>query len=446
MTVANTTPQLTTAREVALSVVRDVFGPELRGAQAAFDVRVKRARLDARDRAFAAELAYGSIKQRRLLDFYLEPYVGDRPKPLTPVVAEILRLGVYQLRFMSGVEDHAAVSETVNLTWRHGHKGTAGLVNAVLRRMIENGPRSLDEGGKSEIDRIAIAYSLPTWIATRFGAALGERRDAALAGINVRPRAAIRVNTLRSEVALVREELTANGIDVVPSELVPEVLLLGGGAAHDDPNGRFTLQGESAAIAVDLLAPQPGEQILELCSGRGNKSVQIAARMAGEGTLTCVERDQKKIPPLREALALAGVTNAAIVAGDAATAAADVRAAGVLLDAPCSGLGILGRHPEARWRKTPEDGARLAETQASLLRAAAERTAVGGRLVYSVCSIDSVEGRAVVDAFLASDPAFSRAAIPSRYEPFVTPEGDLLIAPGIEGRDGFYVASLARAS
>ncbi len=446
MTAVPAPPQLTTAREVALSVVRDVFGPELRGAQAAFDVRVKRARLDARDRAFAAELAYGSIKQRRLLDFYLEPYVGGRAKPLTPVVAEILRLGVYQLRFMSGVENHAAVSETVNLTWRHGHKGTAGLVNAVLRRMIENGPRPLEEGGKNETDRIAIAYSLPTWIATRFGAALGDRRDAALAGINGRPRAAIRVNALRSEVALVRDELASSGTDARPSELVPEVLLLGGGGIGDDPNGRFALQGESAAIPVDLLDPRPGETILELCSGRGNKSVQIAARMSGEGTVTCVERDAKKIPLLRDALARAGATNAAIVAGDATTAAAGVRADGVLLDAPCSGLGILGRHPEARWRKTPEDAARLAESQAALLRAAADRTAPGGRLVYGVCSIDPVEGRAVVDAFLEREPAFSRAAIPPRYAPFVTAEGDVLIAPGIDGRDGFYVASLARAT
>ena len=130
----------TNARELALAVVRDVFGPELRGAQAAFDVRARRSGLDARDRAFAAELAYGAIKARRLLDWYLKPYLEGRERTLPAVIFEILRLGVYQIRFMSGVEDHAAVFETVNLALRHGHKGTAGLVNAVLRRFIADAP------------------------------------------------------------------------------------------------------------------------------------------------------------------------------------------------------------------------------------------------------------------------------------------------------------------
>ncbi|MDQ2907849.1 MAG: rRNA small subunit methyltransferase B, partial [Candidatus Eremiobacteraeota bacterium] len=118
------------ARDVAFAVVRDVFGPQARSAQASFDVRSRRAALDARDRAFAAELAYGSIKRRRLIDWQLAPYVGGRSKPLVPAIVDVLRLGVQQLHFMGGVDAHAAVSETVNLAWRHGHKGTAGLVNA----------------------------------------------------------------------------------------------------------------------------------------------------------------------------------------------------------------------------------------------------------------------------------------------------------------------------
>src|SRR5271155_870044 len=129
-----------TARELALQVVRDVFGPEQRGAQASFDVRARRSDLDARDRAFAAELAYGAIKARRLLDWYLKPYLAGRERTLPPVISEILRLGAYQLRFMSGVEARAAVFETVKLALRHGHKGTAGLVKAVLRRLSTDAP------------------------------------------------------------------------------------------------------------------------------------------------------------------------------------------------------------------------------------------------------------------------------------------------------------------
>ncbi|MBD5606270.1 MAG: hypothetical protein IAI48_14465, partial [Candidatus Eremiobacteraeota bacterium] len=312
------------AREVAFQVVRDVFGPELRGAQAAFDVRSRRADLDGRDRAFAAELAYGSIKQRRLIDWCLAPYLAGRDKALPPAIADVLRLGAYQVRFMGGVEAHAAVSETVNLAWRHGHKGTAGLVNAILRRMLADGPAQLDPAGfKNEDDYLGTAYSVPTWVAAQFGRALGEDREPALAGINVAPQHAVTVNALRCDVATARAEIAERYGAVVASAFVAESLLVDAGTVADDPQGRWVSQGEAAAMPVDLLAPQPGEVVLEFCSGRGNKSVQIAARMRGEGELVCVELDPKKSRVLREALDRAGVATAALVAGDARVAVPD---------------------------------------------------------------------------------------------------------------------------
>ena len=434
------------SREVAFQVAQDVFGEEKRGAQAAFTLRARKAELDTRDRSFAAELAYGSIKARRRIDHELAPYVGVRDKALPPAIADVLRLGVYQLRYMSGVDDHAAVSETVNLAWKHGHKGTAGLVNAVLRRMIADGPLRLDEHSfKNWNDYFGVKYSVPSWIAGQFLAAYGSAAEDALAGINAAPQYAIRVNALRTDVAAVLAELAEQGVGARVSPFVPESLLVASGTLGDDPGGRWSVQGEAATMPVDLLAPQPGETVLDLCSGRGNKSVQIAARMNGEGSLVCVELDEKKVRVLREGLERADARNVAVVAGDARVVAADVSAQAVLLDAPCSGIGVIGRHPEARWRKTPEDGARLAGVAAELLRAAAARTAPGGRLVYSVCSTDPREGRAVVDAFLASDVAFARASIPERYAPFAA-SGDVIVPAGIEGRDGFYIASLARAS
>ncbi len=433
------------ARETAFQVVRDVFGPELRGAQAAFDVRARRAELDARDRAFAAELAYGAIKWRRLLDYHLVPYVGGREK-LDPAIADVLRLGIYQLRFMSGVEDHAAVSETVNLAWRHGHKGTAGLVNAVLRRAIADGMPTLDPSSfKSEDDYTAVKYSVPTWVAAQFGRALGAERDAALAGINRAPQSALVVNTTKTDAAAARALLAEAGVETHPSAFVAESLLVDSGVAYDDPGGRWHIHGEAATIPVDVLDPRPGETVLELCSGRGNKSVQIGARLRGEGALVCVEKDSRKIAVFERQLERAGIANVALVAGDAHVAAAEVSADAVLLDAPCSGMGILGRHPEARWRKTPADGERLAALQSSLLVAAAARTKPGGRLVYSVCSTDDREGARVIERFLAENPAFARAKFAERYRPFVR-DGDLVVPPGIEGRDGFYVASLVRGA
>src|SRR5271165_5336191 len=176
-------------------------------------------------------------------------------------------------------------------------------------------------------------------------------------------------------------------------------------------------------MPVDLLAPKPGESVLELCSGRGHKSVQLAARMRAEGSLACVEIDPRKVRVLHAVLERAGASNAAIVEGDATQAVAELAADAVLLDAPCSGLGILGRHPEARWRKAPGDPARLAPAQAALLRAAAARTKAGGRLVYSVCSTDPREGFEQIERFLAEEAAWARAPLPERYRPFATAAG-----------------------
>ena len=435
-----------TARDVAFAVVRDVFGPELRGAQAAFDVRARRAGLDARDRAFAAELAYGSIKRRRLIDWYLAPYVGGRERPLPAAILEVLRLGVYQLRFMSGMGDHAAVSETVNLAWRHGHRGTAGLVNAVLRRMIADGPAEpVPAEFPSENEYLGTAYSVPNWVAAQFARAYDGVRDAALAGVNSAPQHALRVNCLRALPEIVVEELSARGIEVRRSPFVAESLIVDSGTVGDDPAGRWSVQGEAAAMPVDLLAPRTGEAVLEFCGGRGNKTIQLAARTGVTGHVVTVESDEKKVMVMREQLERGGPLNVAVVAGDAREAAPEIRASAVLLDAPCSGLGVIGRHPEARWRKTPQDGARLASTQAELLAAAAARTAPGGRLVYSVCSSDPREGRERIDAFLADDGSFARAPLPERYAPFER-NGDVVVPVGIEGRDGFYIATLQRAA
>jgi 16S rRNA (cytosine967-C5)-methyltransferase len=442
---ANLAPGLR-SREVAFQVVRDVFGPDARGAQAAFDVRARRAALDARDRAFAAELAYGSIKARRLLDWYLAPYVGDRSKTLAPAIADVLRLGAYQLRCMSGVEDHAAVSETVNLAWKHGHKGTAGLVNAVLRRMIADGPLAPDPADFPRYEEyLGVRFSTPTWVAKQFVEAYGEHAERALAGIDGSPQHALRVNALRADVATVVADLRARGVEPTASPFVPESLIVSSGAVGDDPGGRWSVQGEAAAMPVDLLAPRPGERVLELCSGRGNKTVQIAARMNGSGELICVEKDEKKLRTWRETVERAGVSNAALVHGDARAAATDVLVDAVLLDAPCSGIGVIGRHPEARWRKTPADGERLAQVQADLIRAAAARVVPGGRLTYGVCSTDPREGRALVDAFLLEHPGFARAPLPERYAAFAR-EDDVVVPAGIDGRDGFFIATLVRSA
>ena len=438
------------SRDLALAVVRDVFGPQQRGAQASCAYRSDRFGLSARDRAFAAELAYGAIKMRRTLDYYLHPYLSARTSPLPAAIGEALRLGVYQLRFMQGVSRHAAVFETVGAALRVGHRGTAGLVNAVLRRFIGDAPSEPQPDVFADRDEyLGTRYSLPDWIVASWCARFGERVEEVLQGIDAAPQLALCTYAPRASRDDVAALLALREVATSPSPFASDALIVEerpDAALGDDPDGRWLLQSESACMPVDLLAPQPGESVVDLCSGRGNKAVQITGRLAGSGRLECVEIDERRAQLLRERLLARDVTNAAVVCADATQFEAEADADAVLVDAPCSGLGILGRHPEARWRKRPDDGARLAELQSALVRSAATRVRRGGRLVYAVCSTDPRECEAVVDRFLEETPAFARAALPPRYDALRSAPGDVLVPPGVERRDGFFIATLQRSA
>jgi 16S rRNA (cytosine967-C5)-methyltransferase len=437
------------AREVALNVLRDVFAPggAERGAQQALDYRLRKAALDARDRGFATMLAFGAIKMRRALDWYLQPYLGARNKPLPQTIGEILRLAIYELRF-SGGPPHAVVSQWVNLAKTHGHRGTAGLVNAVLRGFLRDNPAEPQpEDFAGEDDYLGALYSYPTWLVRRiretFGA--GQLREILQAG-NEPAQSAVVVNRARTT----REEVAAwfaqRNVQAETSALAEDAILVSDGAlAHAgerEAGGAWWVQSESSAIVADVLNAQPGETIADACSGRGSKALQSAARLGGEGRLICIERDPRKAAALERRAQEAGLAAAAIV-GDAAAPILQGCFDRILVDAPCSGIGVIGRHPEARWRKRPEDGERLALTQRALLEALVSHLFEGGAIVYAVCSVDKRETIDVIDWFVRTHKV-QRGLLPVRLSQFETGEGDLLIPPGVQGRDGFFIARLER--
>ncbi len=435
------------ARELALAVVRDVFPPAEshaieRSAQAAFDYRARRSHLDDRDRAFAAELAYGAIKMRRALDWQLEPFVQTQ---LPPAIREILRLATYELVY-TRADVHATVYEFVNLAKRFGHRGLGNLVNAVLRSLLRADPALPQrESFENDDEYLATRFSLPTWLVRQWRQVFGAELERVCAGVNLPPRPALVVNRLKDGLDETVERLRGDGIETAPSPIVPEVLLVERGTlARVHADGRWWPQSESSAMAVDVLGPEPGEAILDVCSGRGNKALQIGARLREQGTLFCIERDPRKVATLSQRLEETGI-EAALVTGDASTELLPPERCfdGILLDAPCSGIGVVGRHPEARWKKQGTDGERLALTQRALLERASRHVYPGGALVYAVCSTDPRETTEVIDWFLAQQN-FERSLIPAAYASFLTADNDVLVPPGIEGRDGFYIARVER--
>lgn len=437
------------ARNVAFAVIRDVFGPDGRGAAESLDHHLRRSSLDARDRAFATELAYGTIEQRRWLDWQLAPYLGARAAKLPQMIAEILRLGTYQLRSMR-VHEYAAVSESVQLARRFGHPGTAGLVNAVLRRVASDPERPVDDADfATHDDVLGTRASLPTWLVRmwreRFGA---ERLDAILAGVNAPAATGLSIDRRHGTRADAIARLAEYDIAAIPSPFAADVLVVTSAvpspALREALGDRAELHAEAACFPVDLLDPQPETRILELCGGRGNKTLQIASAIGDRGTVVAIDTDARKIARAHARLAEAEIASVELRTADATALDGSETFDAILVDAPCSGIGIIGRQPEARWRKLPDDGARLAPQQRALLDAAARALAPGGRLVYAVCSTDVRENEAVLEPFLAGHPGIEREALPARYAPFATPAGDVLVAPGIEGRDGFFIAVLRR--
>ena len=437
------------ARNVAFAVIRDVFGPEARGAAESLDRHLRKSSLDARDRAFVTELAYGTIERRRWLDWQLEPYLGARAAKLPQMIAEILRLGTYQLRAMR-VHEYAAVSESVQLARRFGHPGTAGLVNAVLRRVSTDPERPVTAADfPSPDDVLGTQASLPTWLVRMWRERFGDERLAAiLDGVNAPAATGLSIDRRRGTRDAVIARLAEHGIAAIPSAFAADAIVVTAAvpapALREALGDRAELHAEAACFPVDLLDPQPGERILEMCSGRGNKTLQLAGAIGGRGTIVAVDTDARKVTRAQARLAEAGIAGVESRVADATALDGSETFDAILVDAPCSGIGIVGRASEARWRKSPDDGARLAPLQRSLADAAARALAPGGRLVYAVCSTDRREGEGVIEPFLAAHAEFARAPLPERYAPFATASGDVLVAPGIEGRDGFYIAVLRR--
>ena len=341
---------------------------------------------------------------------------------------------------------HATVFEFVNLAKRWGHRGLANLVNAVLRSLLRAEPMEpRRDAFASEDEYLGTRYSLPTWLVRQWRDVFAGALEAICGAVNEPARMAVVVNALKNAPAEAAQLLRASGIENEPSRYVPEVLLVERGpASRVTGDGMWWPQSESSAMPVDVMGPQPGESILDVCSGRGNKALQIGARLADQGSLSCIDRDARKIAVLERRLAETGLA-AAVVTGDACAEVLppEQRFDRVLVDAPCSGVGVVGRHPEARWKKQGTDGERLALTQRALLEQMARHVHPGGALVYAVCSTDPRETTEVIDWFLARQD-FERGLIPSAYVPFLTRDGDALVPPGIEGRDGFYIARVER--
>ncbi|MEW6265241.1 MAG: 16S rRNA (cytosine(967)-C(5))-methyltransferase RsmB [Thermodesulfobacteriota bacterium] len=408
------------------------------------------AALERRDRALAAALVYGVLRWRSRLEWSARRFLHKPDRELPDVVRVNLNLGLFQLYFLDRVPASAAVNESVKLAKVHGPAWSPGLVNAVLRAAVRaGGPPDPDKTGLPPIEKLALTQAHPLWLVERWVTELGWDEAQTLLEANNRPAAlSLRINTARAGI----EEVAAGLPGAERSRFAPDGLLLPGptGPVGDLPGfdqGLFTVQDEAAQVVCLLARSGPGVKVLDACAGRGGKSLYLAALT--KGSVRGLDLDRTRLLQAQNEARRLGAAGVRLTQGDLlqppfASGSFDL----VLVDAPCSSLGVIRRRPDVKWLKKENDPARLSDMQTKMLAAAAQLVRPGGRLIYAVCTLTPEETDGVIQPFGRTHPDFELVPageiLPESARPLADDHGLVRAWPHRHGTDGFFAAVLDR--
>ena len=431
-----------------------------------FDQVSSREALDLRDRAFMVELVRGVLRYRATLDWRLGLLSDRRITKLPTLVQTILRLGAYQLLYLDRVPDSAAVNESVQMTKQQSRRlgrDWSGFVNAVLRALLRSPEPAWPDAGSDPVVALAVRYSCPAWLVERWCRRLGAERAEVLCRASVEaPPLTLRVNTLRTSRSALLADLAAAQVEANPTSVSEVGIQLSRSCAVIDlpgyVEGRFYVEDEAGQLIPLLLDVQPGQRVLDACAAPGGKATHLAALMENQGEIVAVDRVSTRLDLVMANCRRLGVKILMPLAGDLrALVGAEIASHPmlsrpfdrILLDAPCSGLGVLRRHPEGKWYKTPESIAQHRRMQVELLAVTSRLLRPGGVLVYSACSIEPEETESIIDEFCQAHHQFQRESIapwlPPAGLPFVTPRGDLSTMANSKRMDLFFAARVRRS-
>ena len=422
--------------------------------------------LSSPDHALAQELTLGVLRWQAQLDFFIEHFSRRKLNKLDQEVVLALRLGIYQLHFLTRIPPHAAINESVNLAKLHKKYSATPMVNAVLRAVQRAGKEEFAQrinAISDPLEKLCIETSHPQWLLQRWGDRLGEdeARNLARANNHAAP-TAFRFNSRVQSEEQTRAWFAAHEIQLRSSSLVPNAALIeaGGLSVQSDPiqSNWIYLQDEASQLVAHLLAINPqsairNPQFLDLCAAPGSKTTLLASLLPEDAMIVAGDLHLHRLQTMRELAARSQTFNLQLLQLDATTTlpfAAEAKFAGVLLDAPCSGLGTLQRHPEIKWRVTQAKINELATLQKRLLENAAPQVQAGGSLTYSVCSTEPEEGEEVIAWFCASHPEF-RDVTRERLLELKLEANDFLPStfgvrtfPHRQGCEGFFVCVLRK--
>jgi 16S rRNA (cytosine967-C5)-methyltransferase len=409
------------------------------------------------DRAFITELVYGVLRRRGYLDWAIGRFAARARQRQSVKLKNLLRLGSYQLLFLDRVPASAAVDESVRLAKTFGGKAVAGFVNAVLRALTRAEAIPLPDRSDDPALHISVKYSHPEWLVKRWLRRLGPERTVALCVANNEiPPVTVRVNSLRTTREALAAELKGAGIEVTSCRVSSAGLMLRGVADLRQlpayQRGEFYIQDEAAQLVGFTVAPKPGEHLLDACAAPGGKSTHLAELMGDRGEITAADADPKRLERIAQNASRLGLRSVRPIAVDATRSPegfGKVLYDRILVDAPCSGLGILRRNPEAKWFKTETSIGKMAALQMSILSRVEPRLKPGGVLVYSTCTTEPEENENVVGAFLAGHRDFRidfLRRVWSDTPELVTPEGYLNTVLNSYQMDHFFIAKLIKQS
>ncbi len=444
-------------REAALQVIYQVTEKEAY-ASLTLDKILNNSRLEAPERALATELAYTAIKAWGTLDWALSLFLSRSLNKLPPWIRCLLRLGAAQLLYIPRIPPRAAIYETVELTKKYGHRGTVGLVNAVLRRLSKRVKKGLPypEVSDDPAGYLALRYYHPLWLINEWLNQFGYQETETLCQLNNQPPpVVIRANTLKIGLEALVERLQLeehNGLK--RSCLVPEGLILEKlGSAETSfsfREGLFYIQDEGSQLVSHALGPVSGAVVIDACAAPGGKSTHLAQLMGNKGTILAADVHSGRLELIKDNCRRLGVTCVQTLLLDARQLGSRYRGIAdyLLIDAPCSGTGVLRRRADIRWRQELDRIRELAQLQLEILLGARQTLKLGGILIYSTCSVAPEENEQVIQKFLAEAKEFSLVPLELPVIPndlrATAQEGWLQFLPQKHGTDGFFICRLQK--
>lgn len=438
-----------TARELALTALDRV---RQSGAYSNLQLNqlLLQTKLKPSDRRLATNLVYGVLQHQLTLEYWLRPFV--KGKKTDSWVETLLLMSIYQYHYLDRVPAWAATNESIEIAKRWGNPGTRRFVTGVLHAILRQGLADLSEIA-DPLQRLAVEESIPAWLVKELARQYGlEQTRQILAAVNQPAHVAVRINTRVASVESVKTELTREGIEYRDSRVCPAALVITKGEAISSPlfaQGAITVQDESAMLAVDSMTIQSHDRILDACAAPGGKTVQIAQQLDDGGSVDALDIHQHKVRLInrnaRRMRVADRVHTHAADARKADTLFADETFDKVLVDAPCSGIGLLRRKPEIRYTKHLQDSEHLHQIQLAILDAVAPKVKKGGIITFSTCTILQEENDQTVHDFLQSHPEFSLERTKTKRA--IKDDRDsatLTILPSDYDSDGFFISSLKR--